>query len=143
VTGVIFSYRTPTPFTPSAGIDLNNDGSTNDAVPGTHRGIGNRENAAMLTAVNAYRVSRGLAPIPESQIDTNQLRRTDVRVTKGFAIGGTRKIELVGQVFNIFGQDNLGGIGSSQSNNATASTFGQIVSAQPRQQGEIAVRFLW
>jgi hypothetical protein len=143
VAGVIFSYRTPTPFTPSAGIDLNNDGSTNDAVPGTHRGMGNRENAAMVTAVNAYRASRGLAPITESQIDTNLQKRLDLRLTKGFSLGSSRKVELVGQVFNLFGWDNLGGIGSSQIGSAIAPNFGQIPSAQPRQQGEIAIRYLW
>jgi hypothetical protein len=142
VAGVIFSYRTPTPFTASAGIDLNNDGSTNDAVPGTHRGQGNRENAAVLQAVNAYRATRGLAAISESQIDTNRLSRVDLRVTKGFGIGG-RKIELVGQVFNLFGTDNLGGIGTSQVGNALASNFGQIPNAQPRQQGEIAIRYVF
>jgi hypothetical protein len=145
VTGIIFSYRTPTPFTPSAGIDLNNDGSTNDAVPGTHRGMGNRDNAAMLAAVNAYRASRtpSLPPISESQIDTNVQKRLDLRVTKGFSLGSSRKVELVGQVFNLFGWDNLGGIGSSQVGNATAVNFGQIPSAQARQQGEIAVRYVW
>ena len=143
IAGVIYSYRTPTPFNPSAGIDLNNDGSTNDVVPGTHRGMGNRENTEMMTAVNAYRTGRGLAPIPESQIDSNTLRKVDIRVTKAFGLGGARKLELVGQVFNLFGTDNLGGIGSSQVGNATASTFGQILTAQPRQQGEIAVRFLF
>jgi len=143
IAGVIFSYRTPTPFTPGAGIDLNNDGSTNDAVPGTHRGMGNRENAAMLTAVNAYRATRGLAPVLESQIDENTLKRLDLRVTKGIRLGNSRRIELVGQVFNLLGADNLGGIGSSQVGNATATNFGQIPSAQPRQQGEIAIRYLW
>ena len=141
VTGLIFSYRTPTPFTASAGIDLNNDGSTNDAVPGTHRGMGNRENAALVAAVNAYRATRALAPITEAQIDNNVQKRIDLRVTKGFSVGGSRKIELVGQVFNLFGWNNLGGIGSSQTGSAIAPNFGQIPSAQPRQQGEIAIRY--
>ena len=64
-------------------------------------------------------------------------------MTKGFSLGNSRKVELIGQVFNLFGWDNLGGIGSSQTTNATASTFGQIPTAQPRQQGEIAVRYVW
>jgi hypothetical protein len=143
VAGVIFSYRTTTPFTPSAGIDLNNDGSTNDAVPGTHRGMGNRENTAMVAAVNAYRASRGLAPISESQLDTNALKRVDLRLTKGFSLGSSRKVELVGQVFNLFGANNLGGIGSNQIGSAIAPNFGQIPSAQPRQQGEVAIRYIW
>jgi hypothetical protein len=145
VTGVIYTFRSSTPFNALAGVDLNNDGSsTTDFVPGTHRGQGNRDTAAMLTAVNAYRASRtpALAPIAESQIDKSTFNRVDLRVTKGFGIAG-RKIELVGQVFNLFGTDNLGGIGTSQTTNALASTFGQIPNAQPRQQGEIAIRYLW
>jgi len=145
VTGVIYTFRSTTPFNALAGVDLNNDGSsTTDFVPGTNRGQGNRDTAAMLAAVNAYRASRtpALAPISESQIDKSTFNRVDLRVTKGFGIAG-RKIELVGQVFNLFGTDNLGGIGTSQTTNALASTFGQIPNAQPRQQGEIAIRYLW
>ena len=107
--------------------------------------MGNRDNAAMLAAVNAYRASRtpSLPPISESQIDTNTLKRVDLRVTKGFSLGSSRKVEVVGQVFNLFGSDNLGGIGSSQIGSGIAPNFGQIPSAQPRQQGEIAIRYLW
>ena len=95
--------------------------------------------------MNAYRASRtpSLPPISESQIDTNVQKRLDLRVTKGFSLGNSRKVELVGQVFNLLGWDNLGGIGSSQVGNATAVNFGQIPSAQPRQQGEIGVRYSW
>jgi hypothetical protein len=98
----------------------------------------------MLAAVNAYRASRvpALAPIPESQMDKNTFNRVDLRVTKGFGFGG-RKIELVGQVFNVFGNDNLGGIGTNQTTNALAATFGQIPNAQPRQQGEVAIRHVF
>jgi len=145
VAGIIYTFRTTTPFNALAGIDLNNDGSsTTDFVPGTHRGMGNRDSAAMLAAVNAYRASRvpALPPIPASQLDKNSFNRVDLRVTKGFALG-SRKIELVGQVFNLFGTDNLGGIGTNQTTNALASTFGQIPSAQPRQQGEVAIRYVF
>jgi hypothetical protein len=145
VAGVIYAFRSTTPFSALAGFDLNSDGSsTTDFVPGTHRGMGNRDSAAMLAAVNAYRASRvpALPPIPESQMDKNTFNRVDLRLTKGFAFGG-RKIELVGQVFNLFGTDNLGGIGTNQTTNALAASFGQIPNAQPRQQGEIAIRYLW
>jgi len=144
VAGAIYSYRTTNPFTATAGVDLNNDGSsTNDLVPGTTRGQGNRDTAGMLTAVNAFRAARALGPIPESQIDTNVQSRMDVRITKGIGLGGSRKLELVGQVFNLFGTDNLGGIGSSWVTNATSPSFGRILTSQPRQQGEIAIRFLF
>jgi hypothetical protein len=144
VFGVIQSWRSTAPFSALAGVDLNNDGSaTTDFVPGTYRNEGNRDSAALLAAVNAYRAGRNLGPIAASQLDTNTYTRTDLRVSKSFGIGGARKIELVGQVFNLFGVDNLGGIGSAWVTNATSAQFGQILTAQPRQQGEIAIRYLF
>jgi hypothetical protein len=144
VAGVIFSYRTPTPFTPSAGIDLNNDGAAgSDYVPGTSRNQWNRgDNAGLLAAVNAWRAQNGRTPIPESQLDTNGYNRFDLRASKTVGLG-MRRVEFIAQVFNLFGTDNLGGIGTSQTTNALASTFGQIPNAQPRQQGEIAIRYIW
>ena len=50
------------PFTARAGRDLNDDGATTDFVPGTTKGIGNRDNDAMMKAVNAYRAANGLSP---------------------------------------------------------------------------------
>jgi hypothetical protein len=52
---------------------------------------------------------------------------------------------LVGQLFNVFGTDNFGGVGVAQNTNASgaSSTFGEITSAYARQQGELALRFLF
>ena len=71
----------------SAG-DLNGDGVANtDYVPGTTKSMGNRDNAAMMTAVNAYRATLNLPALPESQIDKNTFSRVDVRVADGFGRG--------------------------------------------------------
>ena len=58
----------------------------------------------------------------------------------GADLSGRRRIEASGQVFNLFGRDNLGGIGSSFQTNALSDSFGQLLTAQNRQQAEIAVR---
>ena len=51
---------------------------------------------------------------------------------------------MIGQVFNVLGIDNLGGVGSTYVTNALSSdSFGRILTAQPRQQAELAVRFVW
>ncbi len=68
---------------------------------------------------------------------------TELRGSKAINIGAGRKIEVIGQVFNVFGRTNLGGVGSTYQTNARAATFGQILTAQARQQGEVAVRFVW
>ena len=95
-----------------------------------------------LGLVNAFRATRNLGPISESQIQSDDYNRMDVRVSKGFPIGVTR-LELIGQIFNLFGTTNLGGIGFTRQTNAQSNAFGQILGAQPRQQGELAIRLTW
>ena len=51
--------------------------------------------------------------------------------------------DVIGQVFNLLGTDNIGGIGSSWVTNALSSEFGRIQTAQPRQQAEVAARIAW
>jgi hypothetical protein len=53
-----------------------------------------------------------------STISKNDYNRVDARVAKAFTLGGKRRIEAIGQIFNLFGRDNLGGIGSSFRHNA-------------------------
>jgi hypothetical protein len=105
--------------------------------------MGNRNTAAMLVAVNAYRATLRLAPISESQIDSSLFSRLDLRVSKAIVLGETRKIELIGQVFNILGRDNLGGPSTFYQTNVRSDAFGRIQAAQPRQQGELAIRFVF
>ena len=100
-------------------------------------------NARMLEAVNAWRSLNGLGPIAASQIDTSRYNAFDMRVSKSFALGGNRKLELIGQVFNLLGADNLGGIGTSQVTNALSDSFGRVLSALPRQQAELAARIVF
>jgi hypothetical protein len=58
-------------------------------------------------------------------------------------VRGLQKIEVIAQVFNLLGHDNLGGIGASFVSNALSDTFGRQVEAQPRQQAEVAMRVTW
>ena len=105
--------------------------------------MGNRDTAAMLAAVNAYRATLNLALIPESQIENNRLSQLDLRVSKALTTGRGTKVELIGQVFNVLGRDNLGGLSSQYITNVRSDSFGRILAAQPRQQGEVALRFVF
>ncbi len=136
--GAVWTMRSTMPFNALAGQDLNGDGSNSDYVPGTTRNQGNRN--LSLAAVNAWRAQNRLAPIPASQIDKNTYNRTDVRVSKAIAFGSARKLEVIGQVFNIFGKDNLGG---GWVTNALSDSFGRLLAALPRQQAEVAVRLVF
>jgi len=141
--GGVWTLRSTMPFSARAGRDLNADGATNDYVPGTSRNQGNR--GLDMTTVNLYRSLNGLAPIAESQIDSNRFNSVDMRVSKAFRLGGDQRVELIGQVFNVFGTDNLiasGGQGAWV-DNALSDSFGRILSASNRQQAELALRFVW
>jgi hypothetical protein len=126
------------PFSAIAGRDLNGDALVTDYVPGTTRAIGTRDNPRMLDAVNAWRAVNGLRPIATSQIDTNRYQAFDMRASKSFSLGGSRRLELIGQVFNVFGTDNLE---AAWNTNALSDSFGRILQALNRQQAELAVRF--
>ncbi len=139
--GMVWTLRSTAPFSARAGVDLNADGANTDYVPGTHKGQGNRD--LDIGLVNAWRATRGLGPIDPAQIDKNDYNRVDARVSKAFAIGGRRRLEGIFQIFNLFGRDNLGGIGSSFQSNALSNAFGQLPTAQNRQQAEIAVRLIF
>ena len=148
--GAVWTIRSSMPFEAIAGKDLNGDGVVNDFVPGTYRGMGNTDTAGLLTAVNAWRALQGLAPIPASQINNNSYNSVDVRVNKGFEVGGHRRLELIAQVFNVFGRDNYAASGGAAGQNgvppgwtinALSPNFGRILQVYNRQQAELAVRF--
>ncbi len=110
--GAIWSLRSSLPFTALAGTDLNNDGALTDYVPGTSKQVWDGDNS--LNIVNAWRATKSLAPIPLSQIQTNKYDQLDLRISKEFALGERFKVQAIGQLFNVFGTDNYGGIGTTQ-----------------------------
>src|SRR5258706_8927040 len=136
--GMVWTLRSTAPFSAKAGVDLNADGANTDYVPGTHKGQGNRD--LDMGLVNAWRATRGLGPIDPAQISKNDYNRVDARVSKAFTLGGRRRLEGIFQIFNLFGRDNLGGIGSTFQTNALSDAFGQLPTAQNRQHREIAGR---
>jgi hypothetical protein len=138
--GTIWTLRSTMPFSALAGADLNGDAVQDDYVPGTTRAMGNRDTGAMLQAVNAYRAERGMAAIPESQIDHNKYNALDILVKKAIVLGGNRRLELSAQVFNLLGTDNLQ---ATWVTNALSSSFGRILQAFNRQQAELAIRVAW
>src|SRR5438132_10919734 len=71
VIGTIYNFRTTSPFSARAGVDINGDGVNTDYVPGTTKSMGDRNNEAMMAAVNDYRAPLGLAALPVSRIEKN------------------------------------------------------------------------
>jgi len=142
--GVVWSYRSTRPFSAVAGSDLNRDGAVTDYVPGTTRNVFNRgDDANYLALVNAWRAQNGRTPIAENQLMTDEFKRVDVRISKQIRVGGDRRAELIAQVFNMFGSDSYGIGATPWQANALSNSFGTINTVYPRQQAEVAVRFVW
>ena len=101
--------------------------------------MGNRDNAAVLAAVNAYRASLStpLAPLGASQIDSSRFNSFDIVLSRPIYVRDTFRIEAKGQAFNLFGTTNLTG-GTTTS--ASSPNFGKILNAGNLQQAELALR---
>lgn len=135
----VYTYRSTMPFSATAGVDINGDGNITDYVPGTTRSAFNRgNNDQLMGLVNAWRTSRGLATLSVDQIDTNDYGSLDVRASKSFRVQGRHTLELMAQVFNLMGRDNLQ---ATWGTNALSNAFGRITQALNRQQAEFVVRY--
>ncbi len=106
--GVIWQIRSSLPFSALSTVQF--DGVT-QYVPGLTRNMGNRDNAAVLTAVNAYRASLAtpLAPLAAAQIDSSRFNSFDVVVSRPIYVRESFRVEAKGQAFNLFGVTNLTG----------------------------------
>ncbi|HKC57273.1 MAG TPA: carboxypeptidase regulatory-like domain-containing protein [Vicinamibacterales bacterium] len=142
--GAVWNYRSTRPFSAVAGTDLNRDGAVTDYVPGTTRTVFDRgDNAKYLALVNAWRAQNGRTPISEDQLMTDEFKRVDVRISKQIRVGGDRRAEVIAQIFNMFGNDSFGIGATPWQMNALSNSFGTINTVYPRQQAELAVRFVW
>jgi hypothetical protein len=138
--GAVWTYRSAAPFS-AYSANFSADGQQ-QYVPGTSRNQGNRD--LNLAAVNAYRALSGLGPVPASQIETDRYSSVDLRFGKAIRLAGQTRLELIAQAFNILGTDNLNApFSGGQVSSALSSSFGQILTAKNRQQGELAVRVVW
>ena len=114
-------------------------------MPGTTRNEAGRDSAStakVLQLVNAWRAVRNLAPIPAGQLQSSNYNRFDIRLSRSIGIPNGRSVDLVAQVFNVFGRDNLiGGTGGTFINMALSNSFGKYSVAAPRQEAEVGISF--
>ena len=134
--GVIWQARSALPFSALSAV-LDTDG-LRQYVPGTSRNQGNRD--LNLDTVNAYRATLKLAPVAASQIDTSRFNSVDLRASRPLFIHQEKRIDVIGQVFNVFGVTNLTGGNTTR---ADSANFGRILGASNLQQAELAVRIVF
>jgi hypothetical protein len=91
-----------------AGRDLDGDfspiGDLPDGIPIT---VGRERVDESLVAINAFRTSRGVAPIERSLLALDPYRTLDVRLTKSFTIRRDRRVDLLIEGFNITNHVNF------------------------------------
>jgi hypothetical protein len=140
--GAIWTARSSVPFSALA-ASFNADG-TQQYVLGTSRNQGNRN--LNLAAVNAYRATLGLPAVTAGDINKNPYDSFDIHLSRSFPLGGERHVEVIAQVFNLFGHENLAGVAAGTSGyntNAASPGFGTLGSAGNLQQAELAAKFVF
>ena len=134
--GIISSMASRGPVMPTiANLDLDGDGTTTTPIPGAefncfNFGCNKEDLAAAVAAFNqryaGTRDARGqpiaALALPASYELGDVFSSQDLRVTKTFGLGGTSRLAVFVEVFNIFNTANLGGYSFNLSNTAT---FGQ------------------
>jgi hypothetical protein len=118
----ILQFATARPYTPVVGFDINGDGQTNIvdrlcsgvsvesvfAVRGDVPAIrALNPNGCTPTRVNSQR--RGFVVNAEGAVEerSGNFFNTDLRITKGFNIGGRATVKVFTDFFNIFNSENL------------------------------------
>jgi hypothetical protein len=134
----ILDLRSSLPFNPANSIDLNGDGYAQDLPAGVQRFSGCR--GLDLNAVNVYRATRNLAAVTDAACPG--FSNLDIRFSKYFTIGGSHRMELIAQLFNVFDRANL----ATPTTNVTSALFGQSTTILPNinapsRQVELAVRY--
>ncbi len=131
--GGIFTFRSSLPF--SVTTTATNADGTAQYVPGTTRDQGNRN--LDFGALNAYRTTLGLGSVSSSSISSTKYEDFDLRISKYFFQHDARKLEIIGQAFNLFGRNNF----TSLITTGYSSTFGTPTAAGTVQIGEVAARY--
>jgi outer membrane receptor protein involved in Fe transport len=139
-----FLYRSALPLLTFEGIDFNRDGNTNDITTTAYKFTGlNDDGTATFEETGACENVNCSRRAPYSQMN--------LRVSKGFRIWGSARVEAIGEIFNLFNAKNPALPLTSQRVNAT--TGAQLTSfmqptayagdtGQPEQRiGQLGFRF--
>jgi hypothetical protein len=136
----IAKFISGSPFHDQAGVDLDGDGTvTNDRPAGLDSSVGRRDVEQSLQIINAFRASRGLAPIPASLLNLDPFVSIDGRITKAIPLNGTRRLDLFFEGFNLTNHENF--TPYSINANIVSSSFLVRNGARPPRQMQWGARF--
>jgi len=96
------------PIKVQSGVDLDGDTIiTGDLPAGIPITVGRERVAETLAAINAFRASRNLPSINDSLLKLNPYRSVDLRLTKAVHAGGSRRVEIFMEGFNVTNHVNF------------------------------------
>lgn len=133
----IISLRTGNPWDITAGVDLDGDGNRQDRPAGLVKNAGGTESQANLDIINAFRVSRRLAPVAIEQLTRSSGEKVvDLRATKQFVVGGRTRIGVFLEAYNLLNTVNY----LNPSGVITSGSFGVYTAAQAARQVQWGAR---
>jgi hypothetical protein len=133
--GLNFSYSSAPPLSAYVGQNnFNGDGTPGDLLPGTtvnafNRGMGRADLERLVAEFNAtYALTRDALGrvIPRLTLPANygfgdNFHSLDLRLSRSFVFRERRRLQLIGEVFNVYNKANL----SNYSGDLTSAAFGQ------------------
>ncbi len=126
------------PLAVTAGIDLDGDLNTqNDRPVGLPITVGRGDVAKQLEIINAFRATRNQAPVTEALLKPNPIIGVDLRLTKAFSLGASRRLEAFLEAYNATNYTTLTG----GSGNMTLPTFLVRTGARDARQVQWGARF--
>jgi hypothetical protein len=132
--GTIMTWASSVPYTITAGQDLNLDLTNNDRPAGVGRNSGAM--SPEVSAINAWRGVNGLQPVSAAGLGGARFFNWDLRVSRGFELGGGNRIEALIEAFNLTNRTNYLRFVS----NALLATLGQPTLAGDPRQIQVGVR---
>jgi hypothetical protein len=131
VSGIV-RWLSGSPFTLQAGVDLDGDGQTqSDRPAGLPITVGMGDVASQLSLINAFRAGRGLTPIDASLLDLDPYVSIDLRLTRQIRIGGTRRVDLFIEGYNLTNHVNFNPNVTANMN--STSFLSRTTASDPRQ----------
>ena len=126
------------PLAVNAGIDLDGDLNTqNDRPVGLTPTVGRGNVDEQLALINAYRATRNQPAVDRELLKPNPIITTDLRLTKRFEVGATRRVEVFLEAYNATNYTTLtGGTG-----NMSAAAFLLRTGARDARQVQWGGRF--
>ena len=127
----IVSLRTGNPWDITAGQDLNGDGVNVDRPAGLAKNTGGWANDPNLALINAFRASRGRAPITMDQLTLGSGDRlVDLRFMKQVKLAASARLDLFFEAYNLFNSANY----ENPTGNMSSASFAvRTVARDPRQ----------